>query len=67
MDLFICREIKEATIETKYSRAKEVDRITADNLKTNPGVSAKCILALYIRVWNYEVITEAWQKGIIIK
>ena len=62
-----CTEIEEAIKETKGNRAPGEDKITADMLKADPTLSAKCLVELFNKVWKEEEVPDAWKKGIIIK
>ena len=62
-----CTEIEEAILETKGNRATGEDKISADMLKADPTMSAKCLVELFNKVWVEEEVPEAWKKGIIVK
>ena len=62
-----CTEIEEAIKETKGNRAPGEDLVTADMLKADSAMSAKCLVELFNKVWTEEEVPDAWKRGIIIK
>ena len=62
-----CKEIEDAICLGKNNRAPGEDRITADMLKVDPELSARCLVDLFNLVWEEEEVPAAWKKGIIVK
>ncbi|GFR98481.1 RNA-directed DNA polymerase from mobile element jockey [Elysia marginata] len=62
-----CLEIEKAIAKSKSNCAPGEDRITADMLKADPSMSAKCLVGLFNKVWTEEKVPDAWKKGILIK
>ena len=62
-----CLEIENAIRKSKNNKAPGEDRITADMLKADPQLSAKCLVSLFNKIWEEENVPAAWKKGIIIK
>ena len=60
-------EVKEAVKKLKSGKAPGIDNITAELLKTDIEFSTIKIHKLLSKIWKFEVIPEAWRKGLIIK
>ncbi|GFS05814.1 endonuclease-reverse transcriptase [Elysia marginata] len=54
-----CLEIEKAIANSKSNRAPGEDRITADMLKADPSMSAKCLVGLFNKVWAEEKAPDA--------
>ncbi|GFR68825.1 craniofacial development protein 2-like [Elysia marginata] len=57
-----CLEIEKVIAKSKSNRAPGEDRITADMLKADPSMSAKCLVGLFNKVWTEEKVPDAWKK-----
>ena len=44
-----------------------IDKIQAEVLKVDVGITADTLQHVFTRIWNEEVIPGDWQKGIIVK
>ncbi|GFR71463.1 endonuclease-reverse transcriptase [Elysia marginata] len=64
---FTCSEIEKTIAKSKSNRAPGEDRITADMLKADTSMSAKCLVGLFNKVWTEEKVPDAWKKAILIK
>ncbi|GFR68085.1 endonuclease-reverse transcriptase [Elysia marginata] len=62
-----CFEIEKAIAKSKSNRAPGEDRITADMLKADPSMSAKCLIGLFKKLWTEEKVPDAWKKRNPIK
>ena len=60
-------EVKEAVRKLKNGKAPGIDNITAELPKTDIEFSTIKIHELLSKIWKFEVIPEAWKKGLIIK
>jgi len=60
-------EVEEAVKKLRSRKAPGFDNITAELLETNVEFPARKIQELLLKVWKFEVIPEAWKRGLIIK
>ena len=51
----------------KSGKAPGIGNITVELLNTNIEFSTIKIHELLLKIWMFEVISEAWKKGLIIK
>ena len=60
-------EVEEAVRKLKSGKAPGINNITAELLKTDIEFSTIKIHELLSKIWKFEVILEAWKKGLTIK
>ena len=60
-------EVEEAVKKLKSGKAPDIDNITAELLNSDIEFSTMKIHELLSKIWKFEVIPEAWKKGLIIK